>query len=149
VVLLEQEQAIEHWRIVVICPNRCLNFGSANAMAEFVRERVHWLELEPAATDPNAPPMLRALALLVQPGQDVPDSSAAIQAQVAGHKNETWILNLIDPSDAMRFNGRSISELCAMAGITLDAFTQSVAYREFFGQGLQEGELEAWLQALD
>jgi hypothetical protein len=26
-----------------------------------------------------------------------------------------------------RFNGRSIQELCAMGGITLDDFTQSVA----------------------
>ncbi|MEB3332027.1 MAG: DUF4351 domain-containing protein, partial [Synechococcaceae cyanobacterium] len=41
-----------------------------------------------------------------------------------------------------RFNGRSIRQLCAMAGLTLDEFTQSVAYREIFGQGLQEGRLE-------
>jgi predicted transposase YdaD len=39
-----------------------------------------------------------------------------------------------------RFNGRSIQELCAMGGITLDDFTQSVAYREIFGRGEAQGE---------
>jgi predicted transposase YdaD len=44
-----------------------------------------------------------------------------------------------------RFNGRSIRELCAMGGITLDDFTQSVAYREIFGRGRQEGWQEGEL----
>jgi hypothetical protein len=59
--VVEQEVEIQHWRVVVICPHRGLNFGSATAVAEFVRERVHWLELVPAANDPSAPPLLRAL----------------------------------------------------------------------------------------
>ncbi len=88
-------------------------------MAEFVRERVHWIELEPAATDPTAPPLLRALALLVQPLADV------IAALVI-----------------TRFDGRSLKELCAMSGITLEDFSQSVAYREIFGQGHLEGKQE-------
>ena len=37
-----------------------------------------------------------------------------------------------------RFNGRSLKELCAMGGITLDDLSQSVAYQEIFGQGLLE-----------
>jgi len=41
-----------------------------------------------------------------------------------------------------RFNGRSLKELCAMGGITLEDFSQSVAYREIFGQGRQEGMQE-------
>jgi len=28
-------------------------------VVEFVRERVHWIELEAAAADPDAPPLLR------------------------------------------------------------------------------------------
>ena len=43
--VVEQEPSIEHWRVVVICPHRRLNFGSPTAVAEVVRERVHWLEL--------------------------------------------------------------------------------------------------------
>jgi len=54
--LIEQESQIEHWRVVVLCPNRRLNFGRPAAVAEFLRERVQWIELEPAATDPTAPP---------------------------------------------------------------------------------------------
>jgi hypothetical protein len=87
------------------------------AVAEFLRERVQWIELEAASADPSAPPLLRALALLVQPEQQI-------------------VATLIS-----RFNGRSIAQLSAMAGITVDEFTQSVAYLEIFGQGRQEGEL--------
>ena len=39
-----------------------------------------------------------------------------------------------------RFNGRSITDICAMGGITLDDFTSSVAYKEIFGLGLEEGQ---------
>ena len=50
------------------------------------------------------------------------------------------------------FNGRSLEELCAMGGITLEDFTQSVAYREIFGhgclEGRQEGELSVALRQL-
>ena len=120
--LVEHEQEIDHWRVVVICPHRRLNFGRPTAMAEFVRERVHWVELELAATDPAAPPLLRALALLVQQEEAIADVIAAIVVT--------------------RFNGRSIPELCAMGGITLEEFTQSVAYKEIFGQGRLEGQRE-------
>jgi predicted transposase YdaD len=140
--LVEQEQEIEHWRVVVICPHRRLNFGRPTAVAEFVRERVHWVELELAAKDPATPPVLRALALLVQPEEDLPDSSAAIQAEVAGTDREEAIADVIAAIVVTRFNGRSIPELCAMGGITLEEFTQSVAYKEIFGQGRLEGQRE-------
>jgi predicted transposase YdaD len=137
--LVEQEEEIEHWRVVVICPHRRLNFGRLNAVAEFVRERVHWVELEPAAHDPSAPPLLRALALLVQPEEEIPASSAALQAEVAGTDQQGAIADVIAAIVVTRFNGRSIPELCAMGGITLEEFTQSVAYQEIYGQGRQEG----------
>jgi predicted transposase YdaD len=140
--LVEQEVEIEHWRVVVICPHRHLNFGSPNAVIEFVRERVHWLELEPAATDPAAPPLLRALALLVRPEEEIAATSKAIQAEVAGTDREGAIADVIAAIVVARFNGRSIKELCTMGGITLEDFTQSVAYQEIFGQGRLEGRLE-------
>jgi predicted transposase YdaD len=39
-----------------------------------------------------------------------------------------------------RFNGRTIPEICAMGGLTAYDFTSSVAYREIFGLGHQQGE---------
>jgi predicted transposase YdaD len=140
--LIEQEAQIEHWRVVVLCPNRRLNFGRAAAVAEFLRERVQWIELEPAAADPGAPPLLRALALLVQPEAQIPASSAAIRAEVAGTVQEQELADVIAATLISRFNGRSISQLCAMGNITASEFTQSVAYREIFGHGLQEGRQE-------
>jgi predicted transposase YdaD len=142
---LQQASSIDHWRVVVICPHRRLNFGRPQAVAEFVRERVHWIELEPAATDPTAP-------LLVQPEEQVPASSAAIRLEVAGTDQATPLADVIAAIVITRFNGRSLEELCAMGGITLEDFSQSVAYREIFGQGRkegrQEGELEITLRQL-
>jgi predicted transposase YdaD len=139
---LQQEARIDHWRVVVICPHRDLNFGRPQAVAEFVRERVHWIELQPAADDPTAPPLLRALALLVQPEEQLPASSAAIRQQVAGTTDARALEDVIAAIVITRFNGRSLEELCAMGGITLEDFTQSVAYREIFGQGRLEGRQE-------
>jgi predicted transposase YdaD len=45
-----------------------------------------------------------------------------------------------------RFHGRSITEFCAMGGITLDDFTSGVAYREIFGCGLEEGQQKGRLE---
>jgi predicted transposase YdaD len=143
--VVEQESAIEHWRVLVICPHRRLNFGGVTAVSEFVRERVHWLELESAAKDPTAPPLLRAMALLVQPEEEIPASSASLQAEVAGTETERAIADVIAAIVITRFNGRSIPELCAMGGITLEEFTRSVAYQEIFGQGRQEGRQEGEL----
>jgi predicted transposase YdaD len=111
-------------------------------VAEFVRERVHWVELEPAATDPAAPLLLRALALLVQPEGQIPASSAALQAEVSATAEAPAILDVIATIVMARFHGRSIPELCVMGGITLEEFTQSVAYKEIYGQGRQEGREE-------
>ena len=140
--LIEQESQIEHWRVVVLCPNRQLNFGRPAAVAEFLRERVRWIELEAVAADQSAPPLLRTLALLVQPEEQIPASSAAIRAEVAGTAQEQDLADVIAATLISRFNGRSINQLCAMGSITVDEFTQSVAYREIFGHGLQEGRQE-------
>lgn len=45
-----------------------------------------------------------------------------------------------------RFSGRPLQEICAMGGITLEDLHNSSAYREIFGQGLQEGRLEGELE---
>ncbi len=146
--MVEQESAIEHWRVLVICPHRRLNFGGVTAVSEFVRERVHWLELESAASDPTAPPLLRALSLLVQPEEAIAACSAALKEEVVGTAREQAMADVIAAIVITRFNGRSIPELCAMGGITLEEFTRSVAYQEIFGQGRQEGRLEGRQEGL-
>jgi predicted transposase/invertase (TIGR01784 family) len=139
---LQQQPEVDQWRVVVICPQRGLNFGRPVAVAEFIQERVRWIELLPAAADPTAEPLLRALALLVQPEEQIPASAAAIRTRVAATAEEKEMADVIAAILLTRFNGRSIQEICAMGGITLEEFSQTVAYREIFGQGRQEGRQE-------
>lgn len=122
--LLQQEPGIERWRVVVLCPSRELHFGDPAPVAEFVEQRVQWIELLPAAANPTAPALVQALAL---------------RARVAGSRQAAEIDDVIAAILVARFNGRSILELCAMGGITLDDFTQSIAYREIFGRGEARG----------
>jgi predicted transposase YdaD len=68
----------------------------------------------------------------------VPPSSAAIRQEVAGTDQARALADVIAAIVITRFNGRSLKELCAMGGITLDDLSQSVAYQEIFGQGLLE-----------
>lgn len=82
----------------------------------------------------------------------MPPSSAAIRQEVAGTDQAGALADVIAAIVISRFNGRSLAELCAMGGTTLDDFSQSVAYWEIFGQGRQEVPiralpLEGWLAA--
>ena len=118
--LLQQQPGIGPWRVVVFCPHRELDFGAQEPVAEFLRERVQWIELQPAAKDPTAPPLLKALALLLQPERELPATTAFLRAQVKGTAQAAEI----------------------------DDFTQSVAYREIYGLGRQAGELDLALRLL-
>ena len=138
--LVQQESTIHHWRVVVLCPSRQLNFGDPAPVAEFVEQRVQWIELLSAAANPTAPALVQALALLLQSEQELPATTSALRARVAGSSQAAEIDDVIAAILVARFNGRSIQELCAMGGITLDDFTQSVAYREIFGRGEAQGE---------
>jgi predicted transposase YdaD len=133
---------------VVLCPSRQLNFGDPAPVAEFVEQRVQWIELLSAAANPPAPALVQALALLLQSEQELPATSAALRARVAGSSSAAEIDDVITAILVARFNGRSIQELCAMGGITLDDFTQSVAYREIFGRGEARGEAKVTLRQL-
>jgi predicted transposase YdaD len=137
--LVQQEPSIERWRVVVLCPSRQLNFGDPAPVAEFVEQRVQWIELLSAAANPTAPALVQALALLLQSEQDLPATTAALRARVAGSSGAAEIDDVIAAILVSRFNCRSIQELCAMGGITLEDFTQSVAYREIFGRGEARG----------
>ena len=70
----------------------------------------------------------------------MPASSATIRQQAAATPLADEMDDVIAAILLSRFNGRSITEICAMGGITLDDFTSSVAYKEIFGRGLEEGQ---------
>jgi hypothetical protein len=132
-----QGQPLRFWRVLVICPSRDLNFGDPLPVAEFLRERVHWIELAPDRMPPSAPPLQKALGMLLLPEDQLPASSAAIRRQAASTPLAAEMDDVIAAILLSRFNGRSITDICAMGGITLDDFTSSVAYREIYGQGQQ------------
>jgi predicted transposase YdaD len=141
-----QGQPLRYWRVLVICPSRDLNFGDPLPVAEFLRERVLWIELAPERMPPTAPPLQKALGLLLLPEQQLPASSAAIRRQAASTPLAGEMDDVIAAILLSRFNGRSITDICAMGGITLDDFTNSVAYKEIFGRGLEEGQQQGRLE---
>ncbi|MFM9100105.1 MAG: DUF2887 domain-containing protein [Cyanobium sp.] len=134
-----QSQPVRYWRVLVICPSRDLNFGDPIPVQEFLRERVIWIELAPDRLPPSAPPLQRALAMLLLPEEQLPASSAAIREQASATPLASELDDVIAAILLSRFNGRSITDICAMGGITLDDFTNSVAYKEIFGRGLEQG----------
>ncbi len=150
--LLQQQEcqgrAICRWQVVVICPSRELNFGNRLPVQEFVRERVVWIELQPERLPPKAPPIQKALAMLLLPEELLPACSKEIRAEAAGTDLAAEIDDVIAAILVSRFSGRTVPEICAMGGITVDDFTSSVAYREIFGLGLEEGEQKGRLQGL-
>jgi predicted transposase YdaD len=157
---LLQEKTIRRWQVVVLCPLRSLAFGDPEPVAEFLEFRVRWLELQPALADPNAPPLLRTLALLLEKEERLPATTAQIRSTVAGTALESQIADATAAILLARFTSRPIPEICAMGGITLEDFSKSVAYREIFGlgeaqgreqgleQGLKTGELELTMRLL-
>ncbi|MFN9695009.1 MAG: DUF2887 domain-containing protein [Synechococcaceae cyanobacterium] len=153
---LLQEKTIHRWQVVVLCPLRSMAFGDPEPVEEFLERRVRWLELQPALADPNAPPLLRTLALLLEKEERLPLTTAQIRTAVSGTALESQIADATAAILLARFTTRPIPEICAMGGITLEDFTQSVAYREIFGlgeqrgreQGLKTGELEITLRQL-
>ena len=130
---------LRHWRVVVICPSKELAFGDPLPVQEFLRERVLWIELAPERLPPDAPPLQRALGLLLLPEPQVPATATAIRQAAAGTTLSGEIDTVIAAILVARFSGRSIPELCAMGGITLDDFTSSAIYREIFGLGQDQG----------
>lgn len=143
-----QGYPLRHWRVVVICPSKELAFGDPLPVQEFLRERVLWIELAPERLPADAPPLQRALGLLLLPEPQVPATATAIRQAAAGTTLSGEIDTVIAAILVARFSGRSIPELCAMGGITLDDFTSSAIYREIFGLGRQEEAVSLALRQL-
>jgi hypothetical protein len=75
------------------------------------------------------------------PEAQLPTAAAAIREQASATQLQDEIDDVIAAILLSRFNGRSITDICAMGGITVDDFTNSVAYKEIYGLGQQEGRL--------
>jgi hypothetical protein len=75
--------------------------------------------------------------MLLLPEDQLPACSKEIRAEAAGTGLAAEIDDVIAAILVSRFNGRTVPEICAMGGITVDDFTSSVAYREIFGLGRQ------------
>jgi predicted transposase YdaD len=144
--LLQQQQRqgrpIRQWQVVVICPSRQLNFGDPTPVQEFVERRVVWIELLSERLPPAAPPLQRALWMLLLPEAQLPACAALIRAEAAGTSLGAEIDDVIAAILVSRFSGRTVHEICAMGGISVEDFSSSVAYREIFGLGRQEGRQE-------
>jgi hypothetical protein len=112
-------------------------------VAEFLRERVIWIELPPERIPTEAPPLQKAFGLLLLPQEHLPASAASIRQQAAATPLANDLDDVIAAILLSRFNGRSNAALCALGGITLDDFTNSVAYKEIFGRCLTEGQQQS------
>jgi len=138
--LLQQQAFIRNWRVVVLCPSRQLNFGDPSPVIEFLEKRVQWLELLPSRQAADAPLLLQALGLLVQAEDQVAAAAKELRVKATGTAVAADLSDVITAIVVSRFSGRSILELCAMGGITIEDFSKSVAYQEIFGLGEARGE---------
>jgi predicted transposase YdaD len=113
-------------------------------MEEFLERRVRWIELDPALQPPDAPALQRALGLLVEPEGRI----ATTLSELRNLPDGPALVDVMTAIVLSRFRGRSIGELCAMTGLSLEDFRQSVVYREIFGTGKSEGEVSLVLRQL-
>ena len=147
--LLRQEPTIHRWQVVVLCPSQRLNFGDPQAVEEFIERRVRWLELQPAAEGEQRPLLQRVLSLLVAPEERIEASTQQLRQQAQEGAAGAEIDAVIAAILVSRFPSRSIPELCAMGGITIEDFTQSPIYKEIVGIGRSEGEATVTLRLLN
>ena len=137
---VQQEEWESEWQVVVICPNRNMNFGPITPVREFVEHRVRWIELLPSDGQEVSEPLTQVLSLLVQPEARVRTITDNLRMQAPTNPAAAQVLPLIAAILLARFNDRPIPEICAMGGLTLDDFTKSRAYREIYREGEVAGE---------
>jgi len=137
--LLQQQAVIRNWRVVVVCPSRQLNFGDPSPVIEFLEKRVQWLELLPSRQAADAPLLLQALGLLIQ-AEDQVAAAAERRLKAEGTAVAADLSDVITAIFISRFSSRSIQEVCALGGVTIEDFSKSVAYQEIFGLGEARGE---------
>ena len=80
------------------------------------------------------------LSLLLEPESQVRRISDALHEQACTDPVAAEVLQLIPTILVTRFRDKTIPEICAMGGLTLEDFSQSKAYKEIFGSGEARGE---------
>ena len=73
--------------------------------------------------------------LLLEPESQVRRISDALHEQACTDPVAAEVLQLIPTILVTRFRDKTIPEICAMGGLTLEDFSQSKAYKEIFGLG--------------
>ena len=82
-------------------------------MREFERERLVWIELAPERLTPTAPPLQKALAMLLLPEEQLPACCKPIGAEAAGTSLGAEIGDVIAAVLMSRFSSRTVAEICA------------------------------------
>ena len=88
----------------------------------------------------NAPLLLQALGLLIQAEDQVTAAAEELRLKAAGTALASDLNDVINAIFISRFSTRSIQEVCTLGGVTIEDFSQSVAYKEIFGLGEARGE---------
>jgi|GEM_PF-5978223 len=76
-----QGRLIRQWQVVMICPSRELNVGDSIPVQEFVERRLVWIERLSERRPPTAPPLPRALVMLLMQENQRPACSEEIRRQ--------------------------------------------------------------------
>ena len=105
---LQQERWQRDWRVVVICPNRELNFGELTPVQEFVEHRVEWIELQPKSGEQPSEPLTLVLSLLLQSEPQVLSVANDLRQQAITNPMAAEVLPLIPAILLSRFNDRPI-----------------------------------------
>ena len=85
-------------------------FQRPTPVREFVRERLVWIELAPERLAPTAPPLHKALAMMLLPEEQLPACSKAIRAEAATSL-DTEIDDVIAAIPVARFSCRTFAEI--------------------------------------
>ena len=96
---------------------------------------------------------MQALGLLIQAEDQVAAAAAELRLKAVGTALASDLNDVINAIFILRFSGRSIQEVCTLGGVTIEDFSQSVAYQEIFGlveaRGEAEGEAALALRQLN
>jgi predicted transposase YdaD len=133
--LVQQQEQIEHLRVVVLMAHRRLALGSGGPLLlqRFLRQDVTWVDLAALASQPNLDP---ALALLTLPVQTESNLGPCCQRLLGLHPD--W-MELILPILCERFTGLSRAQIMTTLRISPDVWRHTRAFQETLEEGRAEG----------
>ena len=143
--LVQQQEQIEHLRVLVLLAHRRLGLGSRGPLLlrRFLRQDVTWVDLSALASQPNLDPALALLTLPVQPEADL---GPCCQRLLGLHPD--W-MELILPILCERFTGLSRAQIMTTLRISPDVWRHTRAFQETLEEGRMEGRAEGLLEGRD